>query len=414
MGVDSAALLTRWLLEPETRVIHGEPFTLDRLTVVTAMTGSESKATERAMTEHLLPLMRAHGVRFVQVCRAGESETDGILVLSDSTTTEVMHMRGPWTLADEMRKAGTIPQLSNRICSYRFKGWVLDRWAEQQHAGAQRVHLVGYAAEETGRRDRDQVYAVASPGKVPAYPLIDWGWDREQCLAYLWRVYGFEWPRSCCGFCPFQAGPDIGRLGDRWRREPEQASTAVALEVAARALNPRMKLFGTRSAADVARQFGLGDTVDAALADADSAPAALYQIRRVYRRKGDQRSPDGKGWVLGPDPAVRATKGSATWRSLVSVATGTRAELVAMLREVQAGWGGELDLTDGAARLVLREPGEVYPAVEHCLAVGPAGIPDKEQSAFGELLEFALAVQFPEPEQLDLIDLLKSGETAFG
>ncbi|WP_433531250.1 hypothetical protein ACQPYA_03830 [Micromonospora sp. CA-263727] len=42
---------------------------------------------------------------------------------------------------------------------------------------------------------------LAIPGKQPWYPLIDAGWDRDRCLTELHRWYGFEWPRSCCGFC---------------------------------------------------------------------------------------------------------------------------------------------------------------------------------------------------------------------
>lgn len=417
MGVDSAALLTRWLLEPDSRAVWdlapavldkkgnvvepaaqgcARPFELEDLTVVTAMTGNESERTQWAMETYLLPLMRAHGVRYVQVARVSESESDGIEVLSDSRATERMVMRGRITLEDEMLTAGTIPQVSNRICSYRFKGWVLDTWAEQEYAGAPRFHVVGYAAEETGRRDRDQVYAVASAGKTPLYPLItDWGWDRERCLAYLRDIYGFEWPRSCCGFCPFQAGPDIARLGQRWTAEPDQARTAVAMEANALALNPRMRLFGDRSAADVARSFGLGDVVEAAADELAAKPAALYEVRRVYRRDGDRRGRNGRGWVLGPDPEAKATKGSAVWRSLRTVAAGDRAAMVAQLLNEHAERGGELEMAGGVARLWLDRAGAPYPALEHYLVVGVAGVPDKERDAFEELWTYVDALGLP-------------------
>lgn len=44
MGVDSAALLARWLLDPSSR-----DFDLDDLVVVTAMTGDEYTATRLLM-----------------------------------------------------------------------------------------------------------------------------------------------------------------------------------------------------------------------------------------------------------------------------------------------------------------------------------------------------------------------------
>jgi hypothetical protein len=202
-----------------------------------------------------------------------------------------MVMRGPVALSEEMFRAGTIPQQSNRKCSQKWKGWVLDRWADLEYDGAAHRHVVGFAAEETGRRDRDEGYAQAAPGKQSWYPLIEHGWDRQRCLDALSNWFGIEWPRSCCGFCPFQAGPDVARMRHRWNAEPEQARTAVAMERNARALNPRMTLFGRRSAVDVARTFGLGAAVEQAAADLDARPAALYDVRRIYRRRGDRRTP---------------------------------------------------------------------------------------------------------------------------
>jgi hypothetical protein len=406
MGVDSAALLTRWLLDPSTRTVPdpatGElvPFELEDLVAVSAMTGDESEATREAMERHLLPLMRVHGVRYVQLCRMSMSETDGVEVLSDSRATERMVMRGRVTLSGEMFDAGTIPQVSSRKCSYRFKGWVLDTWAAEEYGGAPRVHIVGYAAEETGRRDRDVVYAVAAEGKVPFYPLIDpWGWDRAQCLAYLFEIYGIEWPRSCCGFCPYQAGPDIARMAQRWAREPQQAATAVAMERNARALNPRMVLFGDRSAEDVARSFGLGAVVDQAAAELDARPHALYEVRRIYRRRGDRRDKSGASWVLGPDPF---DKGTDVWRSLRTHATGTRAEMVAALLAEAGRGAGEVEHVAGGFRLVFSRASAPYPTVERYLAVAVAGA-DKERDAFDELWTWVLSLDLP--RQGDLFEL---------
>ena len=58
MGADSTALLLRWIHEPATR-----PCDLAGLLVVTAMTGDEWPVTGRLVTEHILPLLRAHDIR---------------------------------------------------------------------------------------------------------------------------------------------------------------------------------------------------------------------------------------------------------------------------------------------------------------------------------------------------------------
>lgn len=193
---------------------------------------------------------------------------------------------------------------------------------------------MGFAAEERRRIQRDRTYTTLA--RTPWYPLADdWGWDRNRCLAYLHQVYGIEWPRSCCGFCPFQTG-DLARMRQRWAAEPQQARTAVAMERAARALNPRMTLFGNRSAEDIARQFGLDQAVDRAAAELNAQSASLYQVRRIHRRAGDKR--DGSGWRLGPDPHAKATD---VWRSLRTLATGNRTELLTRLRGIHQRVGGQ-------------------------------------------------------------------------
>lgn len=388
MGVDSAAWLAGVLLGELPR-----PFDLAHLTVVTAMVGDESDATRDAMTAHMLPLMEAHGVRYVQVARRSMSDADGIVTLSDTAAGNPyrMVMRGAVALSDEMLTAGTIPQQSSRKCSHKWKGWVLDRWAEQEYAGAPRRHVVGFAAEETGRRDRDEGYSLASPGKTPWYPLIEAGWDRAECLDRLAKWFGIEWPRSCCSFCPFQAGPDIARMIGRWSAEPAQVRKTVAMERNARALNPRMVLFGDRAAEDIARRAGLGEHVDQAAAELDARPAALYEVRRIYRRRGDRRGPNGRGWALGPDAW---DKGTDVWRSLRTLATGTRAHMLDLVHAEQTTLGGTVETVAGAPRLVFARAEAPYPTVEHYLAVGVAGA-DKERPAFDELWAYVTGLDLP-------------------
>lgn len=409
MGVDSAALLTRWLLDPASRTVPdaktGElvPFTPDRLVCVTAMTGDEYAATAHTMEQYLLPLMERAGVRYVQVARASQSDSDGIMILSDSTGTRLMHMRGPWRLSDELTAAGTVPQVSSgrRLCSYRAKGWVLDQWAAQEYAGAQRVHVIGFAAEETGRAKRDSSYTQAC--RTPDYPLIRWGWDRDRCAAYLADVYASPtpWPRSCCGYCPFQAGPDIARLRERWTADPDAAVQALTLEAVALALNPRMALFGDRTARQVAEGFGLGGLARLSDARVAAMPAALYEVRRVFRRAGDRRSDDGRGWLLGSDPYAKGQ----VWRSLrrLPLRASDRQGLVDALRR-QADTG-ELEDSAGGVRLWFERARAPYPATERYLVVAPAGIEDKQRPGFEGL--WTHAQQLCLPRQLDILESVR-------
>ena len=121
MGVDSVATLTRWIYEPDTR-----NFDLGQLTVVTAMTGDEHADTAQAMTDHVLPVMRRHRLRYVQLSRGGQTAAAGVTVLSNTRRPDRMHMRGPWALSDELTTSGTLPPVARRACSQRAKGDVID------------------------------------------------------------------------------------------------------------------------------------------------------------------------------------------------------------------------------------------------------------------------------------------------
>lgn len=101
-GVESTAILVRWLLEPETR-----PCALDELLVLTAQTGDEYEDTGVLCERYILPLLRAERIRFVEVARRGHLEKEGIVVLANSRSPGRMHMDGAYKLSDELRSAGT-------------------------------------------------------------------------------------------------------------------------------------------------------------------------------------------------------------------------------------------------------------------------------------------------------------------
>ena len=105
LGVESVAILLRWILEPETR-----DFDLQDLIVITAMTGKEWSDTIAKFQRHMLPLFREHGIRFVQLGRAGHLEKDGIVVLDDSREPQELFADGAYTLFEELQSAGTVPQ----------------------------------------------------------------------------------------------------------------------------------------------------------------------------------------------------------------------------------------------------------------------------------------------------------------
>lgn len=83
------------------------------------------------------------------------------------------------------------------------------------------VKVIGYDADEE-RRAKPYVHAEYEYW----YPLIEWGWYREECETII-RHYGFEPRKSSCFFCPSMRKPEIVELRDQ---HPDLLQRALAME----------------------------------------------------------------------------------------------------------------------------------------------------------------------------------------
>lgn len=378
LGVDSTALLLRWLTEPASR-----DFALSDLLVVTSMTGDEWPRTGQLVEEHILPRLTAAGVRYAQVARAGAKQADGIRVLEDTTRPQRLHLRGAYKLSDELVAAGTIPQASgNRLCSMKFKGWVIDTYlarhapratrhafgfeaGEQRRADDCARHMpgrlaLGFEASEQTRARRAQEYDT--PHRAAEFPLIEWGWDRAACLAYIRQVTGVsDWPKSACQFCPYSLTSKAGRERslNRYDTRPQAALQALMLERRSVCLNPRSGLIAGDRLADLIEDHrpALAARFEREL---HREPHAVYEVRRIWRAQ-----------------AANPLKVANANRHLRVLATGTRAYCEAYLRDL-----GELDRRDGIARVYRQQRGDTLPAREHFIVAGPAGAIEKSLPSF--------------------------------
>lgn len=171
LGADSTAYLARMLTDP---AAHG--IDLERTAVLYMATGSEWPETRLLVEEFMLPLLREHGVRFVQLARNGHLATDGITVLDDSRHPERLHARGASTLWDEMESVGTVSQQAGtRKCSLRAKGDVGDRWITPVMGGRGIRQIIGFNADEAGRCLKNQANSKLY-GRRGEFPLVEWGW----------------------------------------------------------------------------------------------------------------------------------------------------------------------------------------------------------------------------------------------
>lgn len=365
LGLDSTAILARWLLEPESR-----DFDLADLVVITAMTGDEYSETGRLVEAHVLPLLREHSVRYIQVARASRLTSDGFVVLDDSRSPSELHLAGRYTLSREMQDSGTVPQRGGaRLCSAHAKGEVLDPTIERVLNGVEQLalghheaegdpwfcrpfdHYIGFAADETDRVTRDRCYG--GDNRTSRYPLVEWGWTRAQAGEWLKRAFGVQWPKSCCTYCPFAWSSRAKRkqAAERLAAEPDPrlASEPLWLEAIATALNPRQQLIA-KGALRVVQEHAPA-VVAAFRRRLDRVDAwALYEVRRA--------------WVSG-----------RAYRSTRIVTRGARQALEGAVE-------GHARTDYGLAVEVRRPKPHGGEGTEHRFAVLPAVVEEKEHPLF--------------------------------
>jgi hypothetical protein len=135
------------------------------------------------------------------------------------------------TLEQNCLEAKSLPSVAYgfKTCSQKFKlqpqdkfcnNWqpARDEWA----AGRKVVKLIGYDAGEERR-----VKAFEDDKYTLEYPLIAWGWERDECIAAI-RTAGLPLPgKSACFFCPSARKNEIMLLK---RQHPDLAARAVRME----------------------------------------------------------------------------------------------------------------------------------------------------------------------------------------
>jgi hypothetical protein len=371
MGTDSTALLLRWILESGTR-----PCDLTDLLVVTAQTGDEWRMTGELVTRHMLPLMREHGIRWVQVARSGPRQADGVTVLDDTRQPATVYLEGAYKLSAEMTAAGTVPQAGGaRKCSAKAKGWPLDQFIGRETGGQPYVHVVGFEYGEAGRAVRDATFNTET--RTGSYPLIGWGWDRAACEDYIEARLGTRWLKSACVYCPFALLNAEGRkrVLSAYQADPQAGTAGLVMEHLAVSLNQRQGLIaGQRLARLVAVTPGQEQTAAMFAAQLDAMTWKVYEVRRAVRpRAGDP------------------SKMASAVRSLRTVASGSRAAMAGELACIAARKGTRVTAEDGIGRAWLRRRGDYLPAAEWFYVAAPEGAEDKQGPGFAGAWPAALA-----------------------
>jgi hypothetical protein len=378
MGIESSALLAVWC-QPDARL----DFDLaEDLIVLTSQTGDEPIDVKIQVEKHILPRLRAHGIRYVQVARAGHHESDGIVVLDDTREPYTVHLDGAYKLSDELRTAGTLPQYAGEHrCSLKFKKFVAEKWIEQEMAGEPYRHAFGYNVEEQKRIEKsERAFAEREPVRVAFgfnvgegdriarareydtpwrlgwYPLAEeLRWTRDDCRSYLKELTGDTFVRSACIECPFNSHKEDGI--ERLKRSPEKVAEALLLEYQSLCLNPRGALYRNRTLLSIIVANQHTETLRRFRARLEESEYALFRVRRIY---------------TAPGKADRAVE---------RLETGSRLQMIERFEQISSSLDlrVERDIRYGYVR--ERKP-KRYPAHEEFFVVGLSVVESKTRYGF--------------------------------
>lgn len=139
---------------------------------------------------------------------------------------------GDKTLEENCLRRKELPSLAYGFkgCSVKWKRQPMDRFLRTQYEPSMRVlasgqkvtRIIGIDAGETRR-------AKLPPDEhfIYRYPLVEWGWDRKDCIAVIEAAKLPIPPKSSCFFCPAMRRDEIRALRVQ---HPELYKRAVAIE----------------------------------------------------------------------------------------------------------------------------------------------------------------------------------------
>ena len=144
------------------------------------------------------------------------------------------------TLEQECLQSGTLPSMAYgfKRCSLKHKIGPQEKFCNHYPpcqkvwaAGKRVVKFIGYDAGEGYRSDKVLLGDLADRKYSKWYPLMEWGWTRDDCIRQI-EAAGLPQPgKSSCFFCPSMKPDEITALREQ---HPDLFRRALALEDNAR------------------------------------------------------------------------------------------------------------------------------------------------------------------------------------
>jgi hypothetical protein len=172
---------------------------------------AESPDTIRYISQVLKPYAAKHGIEWVDVQKRRRDGTPVDLYLQ-----QMSHLR---SIDIPVRMASGAPGLRN--CTLHFKIKPIAKWIKANAPGC--ILGKGISTDEPHRATPSR----EDDGYTSAYPLIELGYSRNDCLRIAKEAGIPQPPKSSCWFCPY-------KTTDQWitmkRERPELFDKAVILE----------------------------------------------------------------------------------------------------------------------------------------------------------------------------------------
>jgi hypothetical protein len=172
------------------------------------------------------------------------------------TVVKYKPKKAPYTtLEGNCRTNKTLPSLAygRKSCSLKWKKQPQDKWVKENLMAAHRVwaagrHVYKILGYDAGPKDDRRAWRLGEdPWYRYWYPLREWGWDRERCVAEIvkeglpgwnpdnegpgkelvWVESGGIPTKSACWFCPAGQTWEIARLVER---HPNLAVRIIGME----------------------------------------------------------------------------------------------------------------------------------------------------------------------------------------
>lgn len=137
------------------------------------------------------------------------------------------------TLEDDCLKRKCLPSIAYgfKTCSSHFKiqpqDKFLNNWQPAKDAWSKGEKCVKYVGYDAGEQHRADNAAKRQDSKYTnKYPLIEWQWEREDCLNII-KKHNLKVGKSACFFCPSSKPKEIINL---YEENPDLLQRALSIE----------------------------------------------------------------------------------------------------------------------------------------------------------------------------------------